>query len=70
MKLPLLHTLQARWLVFKHRLPTRHALYQHGEHACHMLYLAAVSWEAHGLYGHMALVLLLISVVGILLHEH
>lgn len=40
------------------------ALYEKAHFGAHCSYLGAVSWEAHGLYGIMAFILLVVMVYG------
>ncbi len=51
-------------------IPTRATIVHKGEHFFHMTYLGAVSWEAHGLYGHAAQILLAVTVAGVFVKEH
>lgn len=50
-------------------LPTRAHLVHKSEHFFHMVYLGAVSIEAHGYYAHTAQVLFLVTVIGVFIKE-
>ena len=60
-------TVLNRPIVF--HLPSRAHLLKKGEHGAHMAYLGAVGVEAHGLYAHMAILLLGLLLVGLFVKE-
>ena len=54
----------------KWHIPDRHTIVHKGEHFFHMTYLGAVSYEAHGLYGQAAGVLLVVTIIGVFTKDH
>lgn len=64
-------SLKARLVAVKSRIqiPHRAVLVHRSEHFFHAAYLAAVSWDAHGLYAQAATVLLVVTVVGFFVRE-
>jgi hypothetical protein len=51
------------------RLPTLHECVHKGEHFAHMTYLGFVSVEVKYWYGKVAAVMLVLTIIGLFLHE-